>query len=266
MYCKNCGKEISDDSKFCKFCGTQMDDSPMIMNNFDDLSKTKSEVQVSAMEKSPVKIEIVKGTTVDKSAVANEIVSNVKMLGIAFLIWLIYIIGFIIIHKNDIKLMDENSWYGESCYDPSILSGEWIMDWQNQYAIKVLMAPDYSKNKKPLEGIEALAFAHSFTPLNGADYSLIYGMNAERALNYANNLAKDKRLDKEYQKTLKKKAIEAASADKEDFWSTINDYRQSGYKEDLHDNMIWAAIIALSLTILGRYIFKFIGWLIKHKT
>ena len=22
MYCKNCGKEIADDSKFCQYCGT----------------------------------------------------------------------------------------------------------------------------------------------------------------------------------------------------------------------------------------------------
>ena len=25
MFCKNCGKEISNDSKFCQFCGTPMD-------------------------------------------------------------------------------------------------------------------------------------------------------------------------------------------------------------------------------------------------
>lgn len=27
MFCKNCGKEISNDSKFCQFCGTPMDAS-----------------------------------------------------------------------------------------------------------------------------------------------------------------------------------------------------------------------------------------------
>lgn len=25
MYCKNCGKQIDDDSKFCRFCGTALD-------------------------------------------------------------------------------------------------------------------------------------------------------------------------------------------------------------------------------------------------
>lgn len=31
MYCKNCGKQIADDSKFCKYCGTLVDDSMTTM-------------------------------------------------------------------------------------------------------------------------------------------------------------------------------------------------------------------------------------------
>ena len=105
-----------------------------------------------------------------------------------------------------------------------------------------------------------------FIPLSSTDYASIISMNKESALNYANSIAKEKRLSKDLQESLKEKAIVDAQKDKEDFWSTINDYRQSGFKNDLIDNMIWAAIIALSLTILGRYIFKIITWVMKNKT
>ena len=46
----------------------------------------------------------------------------------------------------------------------------------------------------------------------------------------------------------------------------INNYRQSGYEDDLHNNMIWAATVVLCLTILGRYIIKFGNWVADNKT
>lgn len=266
MYCKNCGKQIADDSKFCKYCGTLVDDSMTTNDNSNEI-KAEAEIVVSAQEDSSLKVEIKKKKPImKKSTAANEIVANLKMLGIAFVLWLAYIIGFSIVHQKDIKQMDDNSYYGESCYDPSSLTDHWMEDWQRQYAIKVLMAPDYSKLKHPLKGLEAAAFAMDFIPLSSTDYASIISMNKESALNYANSIAKEKRLSKDLQESLKEKAIVDAQKDKEDFWSTINDYRQSGFKNDLIDNMIWAAIIALSLTILGRYIFKIITWVIKNKT
>ena len=29
MYCKHCGKEIADNSVFCKYCGGKTDDAPV---------------------------------------------------------------------------------------------------------------------------------------------------------------------------------------------------------------------------------------------
>lgn len=268
MYCKKCGKQISDDSKYCKYCGILLDET--IPANNTDISTTtqelKSEVVETSKENAPVKIEISKNTNIKQSTIANEFVANLKMVCMAVLLWSVYILGFMGVHSKDTKIMNENSWYGESCYDPSSLSGNWMMDWQNQYAIKVLMAPDYSKQKKTLKGIEALSFTMNYMPLDQFDYARVLQMNKGEAFEYASSVVKSKKLNKDIQEQLRKEATEAAQKDKEDFWDTINSYRKNGYENDLHNNMKWAAIIAISLTILVRYIVKFGKWVATNKS
>ena len=123
MYCKKCGKQISDDSKYCKYCGISVDET-VPANNADIPTTTqelKSEVVVTSKENVPVKIEISKKTTIKESTIANEVVANLKMVGIAVILWSAYILGFMCVHSKDTKPMNEKSWYGESCYDPSSL-------------------------------------------------------------------------------------------------------------------------------------------------
>lgn len=268
MYCKNCGKQIADDSKFCKYCGALVEDSITTKNHSDEI-KEDSKIVVSTKEESPVKIEIKKKSIVKESTAANEIVANFKMLGIAFILWLVYILGFSVVHQKDIKQMDENSYYGESCYDPSnLMLNHDITDWQIQYALKVLTEPDYSKLKHPLRNkLDYMEFAvRNFNPTNDAEYNSVASMSKEKAQNYADNMARNKKLSKERQEALKNEAIQEAQIGKEELWNTLNDYRQSGYEDDLKKNTVWAAIIAFSLTILGRYFIKFGAWVIKNRT
>lgn len=109
------------------------------------------------------------------------------------------------VHSKDAKPMNEKSWYGESCYDPSSLSGNWMMAWQNQYAIKVLMAPDYSKQKRTLNSIETLSFTINYMPLDQFDYNRVLRMNKGEAFEYASSVVKSKKLNKDIQERLKKK-------------------------------------------------------------
>lgn len=207
MYCKKCGKQISDDSKYCKYCGILVDET-VPANNTDIATTTqelKSEVVVTSKENAPVKIEISKNTNIKQSTIANEVIANLKMVGIAVILWSVYILGFMGVHSKDAKPMNEKSWYGESCYDPSSLSGNWIMAWQNQYAIKVLMAPDYSKQKRTLKGIEALSFTVNYMPLDQFDYDRVLQMNKGEAFEYASSVVKSKKLNKDIQERLKKK-------------------------------------------------------------
>lgn len=271
MYCKKCGKQIADNSKFCKYCGTLVDESLETDSTNDSIqTDTRSEIIVSTKEESPVKIEIAKNATIKKTTIANEVMANLKMVVIASVIWVVYIIGFIVVHQKDIKSMNEKSWYGESCYDPSFMSGNWITNWQNQLAIKVLMAHDYSKPRKRQKGvsdqIQSIIDSEDFTPLKNSDYSLVIGMNAKEALDYAGRIAQEKRITKDRLDELKKEAISDAQKDKESFWDEINSSRKSGYENDLYNNMKWVAIIALAITILGRYIIKFGKWVANNKT
>lgn len=101
----------------------------MTTNDNSNEIKAEAEIVVSAQEDSSLKVEIKKKKPImKKSTAANEIVANLKMLGIAFVLWLAYIIGFSIVHQKDIKQMDDNSYYGESCYDPSSLTDHWMED------------------------------------------------------------------------------------------------------------------------------------------
>lgn len=139
MYCKECGKQIVIDSKFCIYCGTKVDviETPNLTDD-KDVEDNVQQVVVSTLVDSPVKVEIAsKEPTIQKSAIANELIANFKMLGIALLLWGGYVLCFMAIHQKDIKPLDDSSCFGESCYDPNTISGNWEMDWRIKYAFFV---------------------------------------------------------------------------------------------------------------------------------
>lgn len=41
MFCSNCGKEIADGAKFCKYCGFSMDESADIKNEVSPVNHTE---------------------------------------------------------------------------------------------------------------------------------------------------------------------------------------------------------------------------------
>lgn len=43
MFCKNCGKEIADDSKFCSFCGTSTESEDAVLNNVHENEKKETD-------------------------------------------------------------------------------------------------------------------------------------------------------------------------------------------------------------------------------
>lgn len=81
-------------------------------------------------------MEVSKKGKDNSSTIANEIVGNLKMVGVALCIFLVYMMGVVLIHSKDAKPLDENSYWGESCYDPTTMSSGRMFHWQQHYAKK----------------------------------------------------------------------------------------------------------------------------------
>lgn len=277
MYCKNCGKQIADNSSFCQYCGEKVvneallqESSTILHDNNKNISETgTSEVIIVTKEANPIQVEVSKKGKDNSSTIANEIVGNLKMVGVALCIFLVYMMGVVLIHSKDAKPLDENSYWGESCYDPTTMSSGRMFHWQQHYAKKVCMALDFKNKGENVHGFssdfENLFFAHSFEPINAVDYSLIMGMNGEEALSYANREAKDKQLPQSILKQYEEEAKKDAEQD-QSFNDEISSIRKYAFEEDLKKNATYASIISLLVMILGRYFVKSVKWVNVNKT
>lgn len=278
MYCKHCGKQIADDSSFCQYCGGKVTDESLLQesstilpaNNENNSEESTPEVIIATKGANPIQVEVSKKGKDNNSNIANEIVGNLKMAGIALCIFFVYMMGVVLIHSKDAKPLDENSYWGESCYDPATMSSSQMFHWQQHYAKKVCMAPNYKTKRNNVHGsssdFENLVFANSFEPINAADYSLIMGMNGEEALSYANREAKEKELPQSLLEQYEEEAKKDAEQDRQSFNDEISSIRKYAYEEDLKNNAIYAAIISLLVMILGRYFVKSVKWVNANKT
>lgn len=284
MYCKHCGKQIADDSTFCQFCGGRVDstatpaDKEALVpsndtNNDVNTENGPSKIIISTEEKTPIQVEVSKKEKNNSSTIANEIVGNLKMIGYAFCIFFIYIVVFIVVRSQDAKPLTEEGYWGESCYDPKYITSNHMFYWEQHYAVKVCMAIDHKKYeayKKKKKGTNAthedVVFASGFEPISSIEASRIWGMNANEALTYANQVAKEKSLPQELLEEFKTKAMEDAKNDRDSFNQEISIDRKTAYKEDIKKNAIYAAIISLTIMIPGRYIIKVFKWVNTNRT
>lgn len=253
MYCKYCGKEISENSKFCKYCGKLVDDSEQLqleVNQKDD--KLQKEISVSATIENPIKVELSRkqGDKKYKSVVANEIVANLKMIGCAIIICIVYCIGFTIFHLKDIAKVPDDSSYGESCYDRTMYN--YRLTWEEYFFDNVFF---YDRN-------------FQFSTPSSDDYARETNLllTKEAYLSRANKIAEEKNLNESEISILKEEAKEEAKSAKEEFYDDLNRKRKYLFKEDLKKHITWSGIIALALMILGRYVAKSVNWVNNNKT
>lgn len=107
MYCKHCGKELADDSKFCEYCGkgvadTSIQESPMQAHGFTKDKATDSQS-------------------------INSVSKNGNRLATIFL-WSVLIcicctLGYATIRYEDSKPCDSEHYFGFSVYDPGLIMG-----------------------------------------------------------------------------------------------------------------------------------------------
>ena len=190
MYCKYCGKQIADDSTFCQYCGGKLDErtnngeQSHIEEPVDPKAETNTpaqEVVVTTKEAKPIQVEVSKKSTDNRSTIANEIVGNLKMVGVAFLLFAIHMTVFFMKHQKDIKEYDypNSSYFGESCYDPSSLSGNWKFNWEEHYYDKLYYICPIAKFELETSEGETLHFFRSHTDIEDSDFILFSERDAE---------------------------------------------------------------------------------------
>lgn len=270
MYCKNCGKEIADDSKFCQYCGASLMSS--------EHPEKKVEVELSNKDGEPIQVEVSKKKVDHSNMVANEIVGNLKVIGLALILFAAYMLILVIVRQKDIKHYDyatHESYFGESCYDPDFKTGSYTLNWEEAY-YKSLDRLDYENSHPDIHYYWKCAIGG--IPQNEIDYYR-YNKGHKEMLSYSgpcvlpsNCMGAAELIEKKWKLSesdlvaWKEEAHETANRDIERWNDEINAGRKYGYKEELKVHAQYASIIALVITILGRYLIKLIKWVQKNQS
>lgn len=265
IFCSECGKKIKLASKFCKYCGTKVDDEFSSSNSIpsmhtpvqkvDALTEPILEHTISTAK--PIEVKIKSDSTIKKSTIADEIIANLKMIVLALIIWVVYIIGFICYRSRDAApLTETDSYYGESCYDSGCMTGNWEFSWEKHLVSKLY----YISNKLNKYGIS------EFNPLSVSDYLYISNLTPSQALEEAKRQAKAKNISDEYLAQLTQEAKNEAKHDIDSFNDEISRMRKNSYEDELRAHVLWAAVISLFVMIFGRYFILACKWLSRNKS
>lgn len=136
MYCKFCGKIITDDSAFCRHCGKMLHVTPL--HKFDTASKAD---KVTCNKNNNVRSD------------SNSKRKGRSRLGAIFIlsitISIICTLGYALIRYEDSQPRDNTHYWGSSAYDPDVICGGNI-----EYVYEEL---NYTRKQKYEEGIKRIA-------------------------------------------------------------------------------------------------------------
>lgn len=114
MYCKYCGKEIKDDSKFCRWCGKSL-----YQAECHETSTCEKDLYVTESESNFV-------LKSDNGSHGSNRLLNLFLY--AIFICIICTGGYALFRYNDSLPYDEEHYWGYSVFDPNIMSGGSIED------------------------------------------------------------------------------------------------------------------------------------------
>ena len=111
MYCKKCGKQISDDSKFCRYCGSEQD------------SSVEQIAQTNIINDKVDKVIEAPKTITEQPQAQPKGNRLVRLFLWSITICVICTIGYAVIRSEDSTAYDSEHYYGSSVYDPESMSG-----------------------------------------------------------------------------------------------------------------------------------------------
>lgn len=114
MYCKKCGKLISDDSKFCRYCGSEQDTPSVQME------------QVIATNNVADKVEEANITISAKPQGKPKRNRLVPLFLWSIAISIMCTIGYAVVRREDSKPWDAEHYWGYSVYDPQSMENTTI--------------------------------------------------------------------------------------------------------------------------------------------
>lgn len=265
MYCKYCGNEIADDSRFCKHCGKIVEETENIIvesltqeaNITEEADTARIEVVLTAKDNRPIPVEISKTSKFDKALIANEIVGNLKMVILAFLFSGTYFLINLAINYNPVdNILD--AWDVSLERGVSInkkdefLNSYWEYNYSDQIHKKYYI-PDWpSKEPMPYSGNFKRYFDNGLmTPFS--EWLKVADKTAAMYLS-------DEEINRLKANAQKNGAIQQKALIKE-----VNTGLWRAFWWKTSDTYIVTIIVTLILSIGGRYLLKLIRWVKSNR-
>lgn len=195
------------------------------------------------------------------------------MIGLAFVLFSVYMLLFILRHEKDITSYDyatNTSYFGESCYDPSYIEGNWEFNWEHHYYESLYyrlyhQVPFYGFEQLTPEQCLIKAEVLEKEWIKKRDSIAMLLKNHPKQQGVVTQLELDAfELEQSFEELEEAAKIQAAR-DIQEWNNRVNDYRKYGYEKDLKKNALYSALICLSMTIIGRYLFKLTKWVTANK-
>lgn len=242
MYCKYCGKQIAEDSTFCQYCGGKVLNVQEIKEELEKEELQQIQEIIETTKEAPekvIQVEIKKENTTSK--IANEIIGNITMIGLAIIGWSVFMLGFYIYRQEDIKPLLHVYDFGNSCYDKHI--SNLFFNWKSEAESEMREI-----NRKIDEYIET----ESGIPVNPF---IVYTSSERKTIDNLRSAFASELRSEEIRK-------EREIAQK------VNYHREMYFKKDVKEKAKYSAIISLIFFIVGRYIIKFNEreWIVQTKT
>ena len=267
MYCKYCGHEIADDSRFCKYCGKIVEETnnkvvehqnePIaheVNVTEEEIDTSKIEVHFTATNTHSIPVEILKTSKCNKASIANEIVGNLKMVILAILLSGTYFLINLAIKydpvDNIFAAWDVSLEKRLNVEKEKFLNSYWeliyVKQIHNKYSI-----PNFNLRK-----------LNELTPYDGR-FKRLY--DSGRAIMYSDlvQLADETAalyLSEKDIKSYKTEAQSIATIQQKSLTKEVNQQLWDLFWWHFSDTYLIAVIVSFALTICGRYLIKLIQW------